>query len=760
MNIMTWRAVLVGATVAGATVLVGAACAQAQPTPQAVVAFPVAEQRVVRDTYHGVTIDDPYRWLEDWNDPKVQEWSSAQNAATRRVLDNLPGVAAIRARATALLSAEVTTYASPASAGNKLFALKRQPPKQQPILIVRDAPIHEVAGSRSRQDVASQNVTSQEKVVLDLNTFDTTGGTSIDWFVPSPDGALVAIAMSTGGSEMADVRVFDVATGKQVHETIERVSGGTAGGSLAWNRDAKGFYYTRYPREGERPAQDMNFYVQVYYHELGSAPSSDRYEIGKDFPKIAEIMLDTASNAGGTDRVLCSVQKGDGGEFMHFIRLTGTAGAASWRQFTRYEDKVVQAALSDVGDVFAVSRDGGAERGKVVKFSFSPFDAALDKRQTFIEEHPRDAIAIDFFEPDCFVASSTMLFVTYQAGGPSRIAAFNVMGKELPAPTIADPVSAAQHIVPVGAGGVVFSLSSYTAPTRWMLWSQPALNGQVEAIPSWTPDYGSRFDMSPYHVRRVFATSKDGTKVPLNIVCRSDVAQDGKRPVLLTAYGGYGVSITPSFSLRDVMLLEKGFVLAEANIRGGGEYGEPWHREGNLLKKQNVFDDFLACAQWLIDNTYCSPATLAIEGGSNGGLLMGAAFTQKPELFRCVVSHVGIYDMLRVELSPNGAFNVTEFGTVEDKAQFEALRAYSPYHNVREQVQYPPVLFLTGANDPRVDPMQSRKMTALMQRVGASALLRTSGNTGHGAGTPLSARVEQTVDVVAFLSDKLGVRWE
>jgi prolyl oligopeptidase len=193
------------------------------------------------------------------------------------------------------------------------------------------------------------------------------------------------------------------------------------------------------------------------------------------------------------------------------------------------------------------------------------------------------------------------------------------------------------------------------------------------------------------------------------------------------------------------------------NLRGGGEYGEDWHKDGMLQKKQNVFDDYIACAEHLIARKYTNPSRLAAEGGSNGGLLMGAAMTQRPELFRCVVSHVGIYDMLRVELSPNGAFNITEFGTVKNPAHFKALHAYSPYHRVREGVNYPPVLFMTGANDPRVDPMQSRKMTALLQSVGAPALLRTSSNTGHGAGTPLSARIEQTVDALAFLSSNLGV---
>src|SRR5262249_32077632 len=262
-------------------------------------------------------------------------------------------------------------------------------------------------------------------------------------------------------------------------------------------------------------------------------------------------------------------------------------------------------------------------------------------------------------------------------------------------------------------------------------------------------------------VVREFATSKDGTKVPVSIIMSKGTKRDGSHPALVTGYGGYGVSITPSFSATRRILLDQGFVCAVANIRGGGEFGEPWHLQGNLAKKQNVFDDFAAVLQLLIDRGYTSREKLAIEGGSNGGLLMGAVLTQHPELMKTVVAHVGIYDMLRVELSANGVFNIAEFGTVKNQDQFRALYAYSPYHHVREGLHYPSILFLTGANDPRVDPMQSRKMTARLQAVAPSdvpILLRTSANSGHGGGTGLSERIEQTVDVLAFLFDQLAVK--
>jgi prolyl oligopeptidase len=261
---------------------------------------------------------------------------------------------------------------------------------------------------------------------------------------------------------------------------------------------------------------------------------------------------------------------------------------------------------------------------------------------------------------------------------------------------------------------------------------------------------------------REFATSKDSTQVPLSIILPKSTKLDGSNPCLVTGYGGYGISMTPSFRPTNRVLLDQGIVIVVANLRGGGEFGEAWHRSGNLTKKQNVFDDFAAVLRHLIDRRFTSPEHLAIIGGSNGGLLMGATLTQHSGLVRAVVSSVGIYDMLRVEHSPNGAFNIPEFGTVKDREQFDALYAYSPYHHVKDGNSYPAVLMLTGANDPRVDPMQSRKMTARLQAASRSSrpiLLRTSGNTGHGAGTPLSEQIAEQADIYAFLLEQLQIKF-
>ena len=307
---------------------------------------------------------------------------------------------------------------------------------------------------------------------------------------------------------------------------------------------------------------------------------------------------------------------------------------------------------------------------------------------------------------------------------------------------------------------VLFRETSFTAPSAWYL-CEPSRGegaGRIEktALASTSP-----VDFSDIEAVREFATSKDGTKVPVNILRRKGTKLDGNNPTLLTGYGGYGISLRPEFDFVNRVWFDRGGIVAIANLRGGGEYGEAWHFAGNLTHKQNVFDDFAACAQHLIDRGYTQSARLAVEGGSNGGLLMGAFLTQHPDLARAVVSHVGIYDMLRVELDPNGAFNVTEFGTVKDSAQFQALYAYSPYHHVVDGTKYPAVFFLAGENDGRVNPSNSRKMTARLQTATSSGLpilLRLSGDSGHGMGTALTERIAQDADVFSFLFDQLGVK--
>jgi prolyl oligopeptidase len=384
-----------------------------------------------------------------------------------------------------------------------------------------------------------------------------------------------------------------------------------------------------------------------------------------------------------------------------------------------------------------------APMGKILRVTLT--NPKVAEAKVFV---PESKVAVH-----AIVGAGRRLYVLDQAGGPSQVRVFRTDGgpaDALPLPAVAGIAG----VAPAGGDAVMVRVTTFLTPPTWQRYDAEAKKLSMTAL----RETGSA-DFSDAEVIREFATSKDGTKVPLNIIRRKGTRLDGSNPVLLYGYGGYGISLEPVYYEGMRPYLDRGVVYVIANLRGGGEYGEAWHRAGMLTRKQNVFDDFAAAAQWLIDQRYTTAARLAIEGGSNGGLLMGAALTQHKELFRAVVSHVGIYDMLRVELQPNGAFNVTEFGTVKESDHFRALYGYSPYHHVEDGAQYPAVLFLTGANDPRVDPSHSRKMTARLQASGTvrPVLLRTTSEAGHGIGTALSEQISQQADVMAFLFEQWGI---
>ncbi|MBI5837550.1 MAG: S9 family peptidase [Candidatus Eisenbacteria bacterium] len=682
---------------------------------------PRAEKRPVTDVFHGAGVTEDYRWLEDIASPEVRTWSDGQNRHARSVLDRLPSVRAIRKRITELDRASSPDHYELSQRGGRLFAIKSEPPLQQPFLVT----LGSVDDARST------------RTVVDPNLLDPKGGTSIDWYVPSRDGRLVAVSLSEGGSESGTVHLYDVESGKALEDVIPRVNGGTAGGSLAWNEDATGFWYTRYPKEGERPKEDLDFYQQVYFHKLGTREGGDTYSIGHDFPRIAEVALQSSDDGRF---VLASVENGDGGDYAHY--LLGPDG--TWKQIVKYGEKVPVVKFGGDGNLYLLSREG-APRGRLLRLA--PGAGTLADAEPVVAE---GEAAITEFE-----ATATRIHVVGILGGPSRLDVHGLDGARLGSVPIL-PVSAVDGLTRLSGDEILFRNESYLDPPAWYRLSPAAT----------TPVKTALFRTSPANFRdcevvREYAVSRDGTRVPMSILLRKGAKRDGRNPALLYGYGGYGINMTPHFSTMVRAWVEQGGVYAVANIRGGSEFGEDWHTAGNLVQKQHVFDDFAACAKRLAEAKYTHPRRLALEGGSNGGLLMGAVLTQHPELMKAVVSHVGIYDMLRVELSPNGAFNVTEFGTVKDPEQFRALHAYSPYHHVRDGASYPATLFLTGENDPRVDPAHSRKMTARLQAAspGTTVLLRTSANSGHGIGSSRSERVEQEVDVYAFLFKELGVKY-
>jgi prolyl oligopeptidase len=677
-------------------------------------------KKAVSTKYQGVTVEDPYQWLEKDDEPDVKAWSDTQNERTRQYLDQLPDRAAIEKQLTEWYAKTSPNYSSLVSRPGLLFVMKFQPPKQQPLLVT----------------LASADDLKSEKIVIDPNVLDAKGTTAIDWFVPSLDGKYVAVSLSAGGSEDGTLHFYETATGKALPDTIAHVQYPTAGGSAAWNADSTGVYYTRFPRKGERPEADLNFYQQVYFHKLGSPDAEDTYSIGKDFPRIAEIILD-ASRDGRY--ILASVANGDGGDFAHY--LLGSDG--TWKQITQFSDQIKAARLGRDNALYLLSRNG-APRGKILRLPLETPE--LSKA---VEIVPTAEPVIQQIVP-----AANALFVGDLLGGPSQIRRFDLHGKGetiIPIPKI----SAVQEMVALEDGSLLFRDQSYTEPAAWFHCAKENSEPVETALRSTSP-----VSFADIEVTREFATSKDGTKIPLNIIFRKGMKRDGQNPTLLYGYGGYGISMSPNFEFTRRLWFDHGGVYVVANIRGGGEFGEDWHRAGNLTKKQNVFDDFAAAAEYLIKEKYTRPEKLAILGGSNGGLLMGAMITQHPDLMRAVVSQVGIYDMLRVELAPNGAFNVTEFGTVKNPEQFKALYAYSPYHHVVDGTKYPSILMMTGANDGRVAPYHSRKMIARLDEANKSEnpiLLRTSSGTGHGIGTALNERIKQLADIYGFLFAQLGM---
>jgi prolyl oligopeptidase len=682
---------------------------------------PIAEKKPAINEYHGTKVEDDYQWLEDDANSAVKNWSDAENQRTRAYLDNLSDHKGIEQQLTVWYAKSSASYSTIIARPGVLFALKFQPPKQQPMLV----------------RLSSADDLKSEKVLVDPNQIDSKGTTTIDWYEPSLDGRELAVSLSKGGSEDGTLHFYDADGGKELGDTIAHVQYPTAGGSAAWNRDGSGVYYTRFPRKGERPEADLDFYQQVYFHKLGTNDSNDLYAIGKDFPRIAEVQLESSADG---KYVLASVANGDGGDFAHY--LLGPEG--NWNQITRFEDGVKQVRLGRDNALYLLSR-ASAPRGKVLRLPLDTPELAKA-----VEIIPTGEAVIQRLEP-----SATAIYVSELLGGPSQIRRFDLDGKNgvtIPVPSI----SAVQELAAQEDGSLLFRDQSYTEPAAWYWVATGQTEPKKTALVMTSP-----VSFSDIEVSREFATSKDGTKVPLNIMRRKGTQLDGNNPTLLYGYGGYGLSMSPGYDFTRRLWFDRGGIYVVANIRGGGEFGEEWHKAGNLTRKQTVFDDFAAAAQYLIDRKYTRSGKLALMGGSNGGLLMGALITQHPDLMRAVVSYVGIYDMLRVELAPNGAFNVTEFGTVKDPAQFKALYAYSPYHHVSDGTNYPAIMMLTGANDGRVAPYHSRKMIARLQEANKSAypiLLRTSTSSGHGIGTALSERIRQLADVYSFLFVQLDMK--
>ena len=686
----------------------------ASPAP---LSPPKAKMQPVTDDLYGHKIVDNYRWLEDAGSPETQEFVRQELAYTRGILDPLPGRAKILERLQQL--ALVGTIGAPQLGGQYYFYTRREGTQNQPILLVREG------------------VHGADRALVDVNQMAADGTVALDWWYPSDDGKYVAYGTSHSGSEESTLYVIETATGKLLPDTIER----TRFSSVAWKKDNSGFYYSRHPKKGEVPAGEEVYHVKIFYHPLGGDPAKDALIFGEGLPAqdIPAVQL-----ADDDDRwLLITVFEGWAKSEMYLQDLqagTPPVVVTSGKNFL-YSGEVFQGKL-----YITTNEDASRYRVFVV-------GAANAKRENWKEIIPESDAVLQNLS-----IFGGMLFAQYEKNATSELQRFDLAGKPLGEVRLPALGTAA------GIGGrwdrkeMFFGFQSFTIPASVY---------QVD-LPSGQPSLWDRvhapIDPSAYDVQQVWFSSKDGTKVPMFVFHKKGLELNGKNPTLLTGYGGFNISLTPSFSAARYLWLEHGGVFAVVNLRGGAEFGEDWHRAGMLDKKQNVFDDFIAAAEFLISDKITDKDHLAIQGGSNGGLLMGAALTERPELFRAVVCQVPLLDMLRYQHFQIAKLWIPEYGSADDPKQFEWLYAYSPYHHVKAGTDYPAILFMTAESDTRVDPMHAKKMAALMQDEAANGqsrdrpiLLRIESKAGHGAGKPLAKQIEEGVDVYSFLFWQLGV---
>jgi prolyl oligopeptidase len=684
---------------------------------------PLAEKRPLVESLHGVKITDNYRWLEDGSSPDTQKWVAEEMAYTQKVLNPLPGRDAIHKRLTELLS--IGSISAPMIGGKYYFYTRRDGMQNQPVLYVRERGI-------------SEKDDGKDRVLVDANQLAADGTIALDWYHPSENGRYVAYGTSPSGSEMSTLHIIETKTGKLLPDVIER----TRAASIAWMLNNSGFYYTRYPKKGEVPDGQEMYDRRVFYHELGTDPATDPLIFGEgrdpqDWPSVELdndgklLLITVAQGWTKSELFLMDLKKG-----------TPPTRITTGKNFL-YGGSVYN------GRVYIVTNED-APRYRLFVTEAGDYD-----RDNWNELIPQTGSVLQ----DAEIWGGKLL-TQYEQNATSQLKLFDLDGtyiKDIQLPALGSVFA---------SGGkwdrdeIFYGFMSFTVPPtvyRYDLKSrETSLWAKVDA-PTIDPD--------AFEVNQEWYHSKDGTRVPMFVVNKKGLKKDGRNPTLLTAYGGFNVSVTPTFSRTAYLWMEHGGVYAVANLRGGAEFGEDWHRAGMLEKKQNVFDDMIAAAEHLISAKYTDKDHLAIQGGSNGGLLMGAMITQRPDLFRAVVCQVPLLDMLRYQFFQIAKLWIPEYGSSDNPDQFKWLYAYSPYHHVKVGTEYPATLFMTADTDTRVDPMHAKKMAAEMQakaKNGSSAtrpiLLRIESKAGHGAGKPVTKQIEEFTDVYSFLFWQLGVK--
>jgi len=678
--------------------------------------YPAAPTSDQTDNYHGTRVADPYRPLEDPDSAPTRAWIEAENRLTFAYLEQIPAREKIRARLKELLNYE--RFSVPQKKGARYFYSRNSGLQNQSVLYWLPA------------------LDAEPRVLLDPNGLSADGTVSVSATALSDDGSLLAYSLSSSGSDWQQWHVREVETGNDLPDLVRwsKFSG------ASFSKDGKGFFYSRYDEpKAESMLRDANYYQKLYYHRLGTPQSEDTLIYHRDDQK------EWGFSGSVTD---------DGGYLiLHISEGTDPKNRVYYRSLSEPDSAVVELLDEKDAVYHFIDNDGAvfwfvttleAPLGRVI--AIDTRNPGREHWKTIIPESSETLLGASMLD-NKFVAS-------YLKDAHSEVRLFGMDGSYLR--TVETPGLGTV----AGFGGLrtdketFYSYTSYATPAT--IYRYDLESGQSEVFRSpavqFTPD--------DYETNQVFYASKDGTRVPMFITARKGVKLDGKNPTLLYGYGGFDISLTPAFSAGNLVWMEMGGVYVQANLRGGGEYGEAWHLAGTRLQKQNVFDDFLAAAEWLIANRYTQPAKLAISGRSNGGLLVGACIAQRPELFGAALPGVGVLDMLRFHRFTIGWAWVADYGSSDDAEEFEAIYKYSPLHNLKPGTRYPPTFIVTADHDDRVVPAHSFKFAAALQAAqsgDAPVLIRIETKAGHGAGKPVSKAIEEVTDEWSFLVKNLGM---
>ncbi|HWQ32750.1 MAG TPA: prolyl oligopeptidase family serine peptidase [Blastocatellia bacterium] len=679
--------------------------------------YPKARKQDQVDDYHGVKVADPYRWLENADSEETKAWVEAENKVTFAFLNTIPERERIKARLTKLWDYE--KFGAPLKRGNRYFYTYNSGLQNQSVLYW------------------TTSLTGEGKLLLDPNKLSADGTVALSGVAFSDDGKLMAYGLSASGSDWQEWRVREVETGKDLPDVIKWVKFSSA----SWTKDGKGFFYSRYDEPNEKTRlQDANYFQKLYYHRLGTPQSDDILIYNRNDQK------EWGFGGGVTDDgryLIVNVWKGTDQKNLLFYKDLRDPNAKVVELIKDFDAEY--SFIDNDGPVFWIKTDLSAARGRVIAI-----DTREPERSKWKELIPQAAETIEGVS-----ALNNQFVVTYLKDAHSQIKVFDLNGKfvrevELPGLGSASGFSGRRSDTET-----FYTYTSFNTPP--VIYRYDLKSGKSTVFRQAKVD----FNPNDYETKQVFYNSKDGARVPMFITYKKGLKLDGSNPTILYGYGGFNVSLTPAFSPANLVWMEMGGVYAQPNLRGGGEYGEEWHQQGTKLRKQNVFDDFIAAAEWLIANKYTSTPKLAISGGSNGGLLVGACLTQRPELFGAALPAVGVMDMLRFQKFTIGWAWTSDYGSSDNADEFKALYAYSPLHNLKEGVKYPATLITTADHDDRVVPAHSFKFAARLQEVQAGdapVLIRIETKAGHGAGKPTTKIIEEAADKFGFLVRVLNIQ--